>query len=498
MAMMKIDFFEFMYVWFKLQGLKVPSHQKKIARWLSGLWCRGGERQALLMAFRNSGKSTVVGLFCAWVLYRSPSTRILVMAADHSLARKMVRNVKRIIEQHPLTKKLKPPRLDQWASDQFTVSRAAELRDPSMLAKGLGANITGLRADLIICDDVEVPKNCDTSLKRQEMRERLNELDYILTPGGMQLYIGTPHTYYTIYQTAFDPKKPETEPFLQGFEKLLIPILDEEGRSAWPERFSEDRIALVRIRPGENKFLSQMMLEPVNFRDSLLDPSRLCAYDGEIAVTFANGREILKIGGRKMLSASCWWDPSFAAGKKGDNSVIACVFADEDGKYWLHDLEYIRVPVENADNAASLQCQKVADFLVRNRLPSVRVEVNGIGRFLPGILKQVLHGRRIRAAVLEAYSKENKQQRILEAFDVLLAERALHVSRKIWTTPFIEEMREWSVDGAAHDDALDAVAGCLASEPVRIGAFRSDGVPLAKAGWQGASEQFAAETNFNL
>lgn len=314
----------------------------------------------------------------------------------------------------------------------------------------------------------------------------------------MQLYIGTPHTYYTIYQTAFDPKKPETEPFLQGFEKLLIPILDEEGRSAWPERFSEDRIASVRIRSGENKFLSQMMLEPVNFRDSLLDPSRLCAYDGEIAVTFANGREILKIGGRKMLSASCWWDPSFAAGKKGDNSVIACVFADEDGKYWLHDLEYIRVPVENADNAASLQCQKVADFLVRNRLPSVRVEVNGIGRFLPGILKQVLHGRRIRAAVLEAYSKENKQQRILEAFDVLLAERALHVSRKIWTTPFIEEMREWSVDGAAHDDALDAVAGCLASEPVRIGAFRSDGVPLAKAGWQGASEQFAAETNFNL
>ena len=115
MAMMKIDFFEFMYVWFKLQGLKVPLHQKKIARWLSGLWCRGGERQALLMAFRNSGKSTVVGLFCAWVLYRSPSTRILVMAADHSLARKMVRNVKRIIEQHPLTKKLKPPRLDQWA-----------------------------------------------------------------------------------------------------------------------------------------------------------------------------------------------------------------------------------------------------------------------------------------------------------------------------------------------------------------------------------------------
>lgn len=495
--MMKINFFEFVYVWFRLQGLRVPKHQKKMSKWLSSLWHKEGDRQALLMAFRNSGKSTIVGLFCAWVLYTNPSIRILVMAADHALAKKMVRNVKRIIEQHPLTKGLKPPRLDQWASDQFTVCRALELRDPSMLAKGLGANITGLRADLIICDDVEVPKNCDTPLKRQELREKLNELDYILTPNGMQLYIGTPHTYYTIYQTETDPKKPDTEPFLQGFTKLLLPILNKEGKSAWPERFSEEKIAAIRIRSGENKFLSQMMLQPVNFRDSTLSPERLCVYDGEIEITFANEREILKIDGKRMLSASCWWDPSFAAKDKGDNSVIACVFSDEEGKFWLHDIEYIRVPAENADNAASLQCGKVADFLVRNHLSSVRVEVNGIGRFLPGILKQVLKERRIRAAVLEAYSKDNKQQRILEAFEVLLAERALHVHRKIWQTPFIEEMREWSVEGTSHDDALDAVAGCLASEPIRIGSTIVT-TPLSTAKWQGNSKQFSAETNFTL
>lgn len=496
--MMKINFFEFVYLWFRLQNLKVPKHQKQIAKWLSFLWQKNGSRQALLMAFRNSGKSTVVGLFCAWVLYRSPATRILVMAADHSLAKKMVRNVKRIIEQHPLTKKLKPPKLDQWASDQFTVCREIELRDPSMLAKGLGANITGLRADLIICDDVEVPRNCDTALKREEMREKLNELDYILTPDGFQLYIGTPHTYYTIYQTEFDTKKPETEPFLRGFEKLCLPILDEAGKSVWPERFSEDKIASIRIRSGENKFLSQMMLVPVNFRDSILDPSRLNPYEGEIEISFANEREILKIGGKRMLSASCWWDPSFAVGERGDNSVVACVFSDEEGKYWLHDIEYIRIPGNSAEKAATLQCEAVAEFLVKNRLPSVRVEVNGIGRFLPGILKQVLAQKRIRAAVLEVYSHQNKENRIMEAFEVLLAEKALNVHRRIWNTPFIEEMRDWSMEGAAHDDALDAVAGCLASEPVRIGTFRSETVPLVKNSWQGASLQFDAKTDFNI
>lgn len=495
LLMKNIDFFEFTYLWLKMQNLKVPRHQRIMTKWLSAVWHSLDNRQALLMAFRNSGKSTIVGLFCAWVLYREPSTRILVMAADHALAKKMVRNVKRIIEQHPLTKELKPNRLDQWASDQFTIKRELELRDPSMLAKGLGANITGLRADLIICDDVEVPKNCDTALKRQEMREKLDELDYILTPQGMQLYIGTPHSFYTIYQTMTDDKQTDLEPFLLGFQSLRLPILDDKGRSAWQERFSVDKIASIRSRSGENKFLSQMMLQPVNIIDSVLDASRLVPYRQELSLHFANQREILKIGETKMLSASCWWDPSFAVGDKGDNSVVACVFTDENGHYWLHDIAYIRVNAEGSDNIASAQCEKVADFLVRNHLSSIRVEANGIGKFLPSILKQTLRRRNLRIAVLEVFSRENKQQRILSAFEVLLAARALHVHQKIWQTPFIEEMREWSFSGSTHDDALDAVAGCLNAEPVRL--------PMGETGtitqnWQGAGTQFCATTKFEI
>lgn len=497
LTMTKINFYEFIYIWFKLQNLAVPRHQRKIARWLSALWLDTEERQGLLMAFRNSGKSTIVGLFCAWVLYQQTSTRILVMAADYALAKKMVRNVKRIIEQHPLTKSLKPTRLDQWAADQFTINRDLELRDPSMLAKGIGANITGLRADLIICDDVEVPKNCDTALKRMDLREKLEELDYILTPQGMQLYIGTPHTFYTIYQVADDKSKPEVEPFLLNFKKLEIPILNKQNHSAWPERFSLEKIASLRLRSGENKFLSQMLLQPVNFRDSTLNPERLVAYNAGLSCSFANGREVLRLGEKRLQSASCWWDPSFAA-KSGDNSVIACVFTDEEGRFWLHDLEYIRVDGSIEDNIASQQCEKVADFIERNHLPSIRVEANGIGKFLPGILRQTLNRRKIKAAVIEVYSTSNKAARIMEAFEVLLAEKALNVHQKIWSTSFIEEMREWSVEGNVHDDALDAVAGCLASEPVRFGAPPPDAKDFKRFNWQGSSTQFKAQTNFNV
>ena len=115
-------------------------------------------------------------------LARNPDIRILVLSADLALARKMVRNVKRIIEKHPLTKTLKPEKIDQWGSEKFTVNRKMELRDPSMLAKGITTNLTGTRADIIICDDVEVPKTSDSHGKRESLREKLLELDYILTP----------------------------------------------------------------------------------------------------------------------------------------------------------------------------------------------------------------------------------------------------------------------------------------------------------------------------
>ncbi len=166
--MIGIGFAEFVWIRNKTQDQTTPRLHLQIARWLAARW-QAGERELLLLAFRSSGKSTLVGLFCAWLLSQNPDLRILVLAGDFALAKKMVRNVKRVIERHPLTGNLKPAHTDHWASDQFTVKRRAELRDPSMLAKGIGANITGLRADVVICDDVEVPNTCDTAAEARRL-----------------------------------------------------------------------------------------------------------------------------------------------------------------------------------------------------------------------------------------------------------------------------------------------------------------------------------------
>ena len=135
------------------------------------------------MVFRNAGKSTLVGVFCAWLLLNDPDLRILVLAAEHDLARKMVRNVKRIIERHPLTGGLVPGARSVGRRSVHGRRRLTR-RDPSLLARGIAANITGSRADVVICDDVEVPNTCATPHRASELRERLREISYVLVPGG--------------------------------------------------------------------------------------------------------------------------------------------------------------------------------------------------------------------------------------------------------------------------------------------------------------------------
>ena len=53
---------DFVEAWNGRQGLPMPDHHRRIAGWLEECW-RGGRRHLLLMAFRSSGKSTLVGLF---------------------------------------------------------------------------------------------------------------------------------------------------------------------------------------------------------------------------------------------------------------------------------------------------------------------------------------------------------------------------------------------------------------------------------------------------
>ncbi len=193
-------FCSFLDEWNRILGYKTPKHHKQIMAFLVDVWEKSPHR-GLLMAFRHSGKSTVVGIFVACVLYMRPETRILILSAENGLASRMVGHVRHILENHPWCADLIPTNKKEWATGRITINRPIGIREPSVICQGIHGNITGMRADLIICDDIEVPNTTNTAQKRESLRERLRELDFILSPTGTMIYIGTPHTHDTIYRT---------------------------------------------------------------------------------------------------------------------------------------------------------------------------------------------------------------------------------------------------------------------------------------------------------
>ena len=195
--------YQFAECWNNILGYTTPKHHKDMLNFLYDVW-QSPNHRGLLMAFRHSGKSTVVGIFAACVLYLRPETRILVLSAHTVLAARMVQHIKNILENHPLCADLIPNSKKEWSNDKITINRPIGIREPSVICQGIHGNITGMRADLIICDDVEVPNTSNTAQKREALRERLRELDFILSPNGTMIYIGTPHTMDTIYRTSED------------------------------------------------------------------------------------------------------------------------------------------------------------------------------------------------------------------------------------------------------------------------------------------------------
>jgi hypothetical protein len=499
----RMRFRDFALEWFRSQRLRLPTHLSRMADKIGKhIWLKKAAKRLLLLAFRGAGKSTLLGLFAAWMIKKRPDIRILTLSADLALARKMVRNVKRIIEKHPKMPLLKPKKPELWGSEQFTVERRAELRDPTMLARGIDGNFTGSRADVVICDDVEVPGNSDTPAKRAALREKLGEIEFVLVPGGFQLYIGTPHSYYSIYAADARPEAGETCPFLEGFARYSIPIRDAQGEPAWPARYGKKEIAALEARTGPIKFASQMMLVPMPPEQCRFDAAKLLRYSDEVEHREAHGRASLWLEGRRLVSIRVWWDPAFGRPEKSDRNAIAVVYQDDAGGYWLHRVHYFghdaalaRSDPEGSAEADQL-CREAARFVREIEAPAITVEDNGLGKMVPGLLRKALAPIDPTIAVVAHHSTAPKAARILAALDVPLAAGLLHAHASVCDGPFVEELRNWTPNAkaGAADDGLDAVAGAILAEPTRLGPFPRK--PGTHGAWRPSGAPHRALTDF--
>ena len=236
------DFLEFAWIWNRFQGQPTPAPHRRIARWLQARQ-DAEDRRLLLMAFRGCGKSTLVGLFCAWRLLREPDTRILVLAADQALAVKMVAQVRRILERHPLCAGLRPNGAGRLGDGPL--HRAAPCGAARPVHAGAGPRRQHHRRP-------RRPDHLRRRRDRQQLRHAGEAGGVAGAAGGMRVHPGArrhPAVRRHAAHGGDDLRAARTETaFLQGYRRLVLPLLDANGESAWPERFTPSGIEALRSR----------------------------------------------------------------------------------------------------------------------------------------------------------------------------------------------------------------------------------------------------------
>lgn len=251
-------------------GLPEPTPvQNDIAYYL-----QNGPRRLVIEAFRGVGKSWCTAAFVLWLLFCDPQLKVLVISASQERADAFSIFVKRLIENVPMLRHLKPGRGMRSSNISFDVGPAKPDQSPSVKSAGITGQITGSRADVIIPDDIEVVKNSFTHTMRERLAELVKEFDAVLKPGGRILYLGTPQTEQSLYnrlpQRGYEIRvwPAEIPQSMDAYGGKLAPYVVEKiaggqpvGSPLDPRRFDEADLAERRASYGNSGYALQFMLD---------------------------------------------------------------------------------------------------------------------------------------------------------------------------------------------------------------------------------------------
>lgn len=509
----KVGFGAFYLMWAQRMNWTVPGIHWIVINWLES---RGD--LAVLRCFRGFGKSTIIDVYFAWRIYKKSNWRLLLQSEADSTALKNSRDTQNILRNHPLTRGLLEDTgtVESWWTHE---GKDSDPRNPQFLAKGVLSNVTGSRADEIVNDDVEVPRNITTPELREKLRYRLEEQTHIAVPGAKKLFIGTPHAFDSLYDDEEskgadcltiplfnkdfridEPKGRNTfgvpfEPVyvFSGIGKgasLLRPdidyrysngiisfvtapksVIDCYGESAWPERFNDAELLKRRQQTRTlNGWDSQYLLRSRPVHNLRLDPDRIREYNCEIVFRRANNVTTAYLGRVQLTGGSCYWDVSTGK-RKSDASAVSLILQDTRGHYYWHVCEGLEGDLAEFDDSGQIcggQVWQLRSLVISFNIPRVTVEVNGPGSFAGKLLRQALKG--LTCAVVEITVTTNKQQRILDGLEGPLTSGILWAHTRVLDGPLYEQMREFNpMLTTQEDDYLDSGSGAIIEQPVKIG-----------------------------
>ncbi len=270
----------------------------------------------VVQGFRNSGKSTILSLsFPLWLAISGQAQEIIIICKNQMLARHAMKNIQAELEENEqLTKDFYPFDFREDASDAYIVSLKryrAEIVAVSREQSVRGLKHRQYRPQAIIIDD---PDDIG-SVKTLESRENtwqwmMRDIVPLGDKNTRIVVIGSPLHGDSLIMRLHD--KIESGQ-MRGLS-MRIPILDQNGKPAWPAKFpTQKEIQEEKMKMDEISWNREMML--------LLTPEL-----GQLVTL----EDIVKYNNLPPRASTCgyiatWSGVDFAIGQKPGSDYTAIV-----------------------------------------------------------------------------------------------------------------------------------------------------------------------------
>ena len=494
-------FWAFVYIVWKSIGLPNPTPiQVDIAQYLQN----PPSDRVIIQGFRGVAKSFLTCAYAVWRLWHDRDLKVLIISASRDRADDNARFIKSIIRTLPFLADMKADKTQLDTQNIFNVGGAQADISPSVKSVGITGQITGTRADLLISDDFEVPKNSGTQLQRDKLSEAVKEYDAILKPGGQIIYLGTPQNEASLYNVLqkrgystriWPVLYPENEAELESYGDSLAPFIADKyrsdpdkykGTSTDPQRFDDIEIEKRRLSYGRAGFALQFLLNtnlsdfekyPLKVSDLIIDS--LDPHETSIKWSWANGPQqrlqdipCVAMKGDMYyapLSRSPETQPYTGtvmaidpAGRGSDESAYAVMKA-LNGYLFLMEVGGF---TEGYSDLTLTQMAQLAKFWEVNE---IIVEANfGDGMFTK--IMTPIFTKIHPCAITEVKHTKQKELRIIDTLEPILMRHKLIINQSVIESDYrrYESGQAYSLiyqmtricrdkNAIAHDDRLDAV-----------------------------------------
>jgi hypothetical protein len=503
------DFKVFLHIVWDFLGLPEPTPvQLDMADYL-----QYGPRRRIIEGFRGVGKSYVTVAFVLWLLLRDPQHKVMVVSAGEERATAFSIFVKRLISEMEVLKHLKAKIGQRSSNEAFDVGPAEASGSPSVKSVGITGQLTGSRANTIVADDIEIPKNSETQNQRDKLAELIKEFDSVLTPGGNIVYLGTPQTEQSLYnrlpERGYDIRVwPAEVPSQEYFDRMrgkLAPYVHamlekgyKFGHSLDPKRFTSDDLAERKLSYGAAGFSLQFLLDtslsdaeryPLKLKDLIIMP--LDPQKGPVSVAWGpKPSQMYHDLHTPGLDGDAFYRPAYTDESAYQPYTGSVMFVDPAGRgadetTWavskmLNATVFLTKAVGTQGGYEDPVLRRIAQDAKDQDVNLILIEENfGQGMFEkllqphlvavdhPCAVESVRNNRQKELRIIDTLEPIMNQHRLVIAEDVVRDDDTMvkgYTAEKATNYRLFHQMTRITRDkGAlAHDDRLDAVAGTVA------------------------------------